>query len=121
MDHEEYIVHRLRRSIAIGVMVAIAVFSGVESIDLMQTFSNETEINQNYEQSIENKEKLIELEWKIKNIESTKTGEFDSPRLCTCVAEDNNKKPRIKVCPTRCDTTDAIYQCEEINKGYQCG
>ncbi len=117
----EYLLYRLRRSVAIGSMVAIGVFAGVESVDMTQTFNNRGEIVENEERSTENRERLIELEQKVKFIESRDSGQISLPRICTCVAEDNLKTPRFRVCPVVCDTEDTVRQCESLNPGYQCG
>lgn len=110
---------KLKKSVFVGILVAVASFTGVETIDIYQTFLNKD----SSQLSRENEDRIQEVEWRLENSQGTP---ISGTRLCVCVAEDNNLKsdintPRRKFCPIICETSDAIRQCEEINEGYQCG
>ncbi len=114
---------KLKKSVFVGIMVAVASFTGIETVDLYQTSLNKSSSYNNSQLSKENEDRIQELEWRFDNAQGNKVS---GSRLCVCVAEDNNLIPdentlRRKFCPIVCETSDAIRQCEEINQGYQCG
>ncbi len=109
------------KTVGITGIVAITAFASIEGYDIATTINNTDEISQNEADIKKNRESLTQIMQKIAILEPERTEDFKFPRMCICVAEEDSKQPRRKICQISCTTSETVRKCELIHPGYHCG